>query len=168
MMKMARFGTVIDLLGRATRTLVADPRDAALSARMSLWVILVSLLARLLPLPRVQQLISTRLRPVSAADRPPTPEQLARTIDRLLRLDLFVFRRSCWKRALVLHRFLAFQGIESRIMFGVQKQATGPIQGHAWLEHQGRPLLEPDADPGAYIVTFSLPRTPSAWGSSRK
>jgi hypothetical protein len=32
----------------------------------------------------------------------------------------------------------------------------------AWLEHQGRPVLEDDAD--AYIVTFSLPRKPSASG----
>lgn len=168
MMQTTPLGRVIDLLGRATRVLVTDPREAVLSARMSLWVILVSLLARLLPLPRVQQLIAGRLRPVSAAEGAPTPEQLARTIDRLLRLDFFVFRRSCWKRALVLHRFLAFQGIESRIMFGVQAGATGPVRGHAWLEHQGRPLLETDANPGTYIVTFTLPQSPSAWGSSAK
>jgi hypothetical protein len=59
----------------------------------------------------------------------------------------------------VLHRFLALHGIESRITFGVQKRADGTLNGHAWLERDGRPFLEDAA--GAYVVTFSLPR-PSA------
>ena len=70
-------------------------------------------------------------------------------------IDLFVFRRSCWKRAIVLHRFLALNGIESRINFGVRKESNGTLNGHAWLEHGGRPILEHDA--GAYVVAFSLP-----------
>ena len=64
---------------------------------------------------------------------------------------------------MVLHRFLALNGIESRINFGLQKAVDGTLNGHAWLEHQGRPLLEDGA--GTYIVTFSLPpRTPAVSG----
>ena len=65
---------------------------------------------------------------------------------------------------MVLHRFLALNGVESRINFGVQKAVDGSVNGHAWLEHQGRALLETDAD--AYIVTFSLPLQ-GATGSDR-
>ena len=66
---------------------------------------------------------------------------------------------------MVLHRFLALNGIESRINFGVQKKPDGTVAGHAWLEHQGRPLLEDGA--GTYSVTFSLP-SPRQQASCRR
>lgn len=84
-----------------------------------------------------------------------TPEQLAAAIDGVLGIDLLVFRRSCWKRAMVLQRYLSLNGIDSRLRFGVQKAADGTVSGHAWLEHEGRPFLERDA--GTYVVTFTLP-----------
>jgi hypothetical protein len=134
---------------------------------MALWVIVVSLLARLTSLPRVQQLASPGVRPPGpGTDGAQTSARLAGVLDRLLSLDLSVFRRSCWKRAIVLHRFLALDGIESRINFGVQVGIDGSLRGHAWLEHQGRPLLEDDA--AVYVVTFSLPRTPACASASRR
>jgi Transglutaminase-like superfamily len=133
---------------------------------MALWVVLISLLSKLTSLTRVQKIAAFRIRSTavgstSIEDRSETLEGLGRAIDRVLGIDLFVFRRSCWKRAMVLHRFLALNGIESRINFGLQRGMTGEVNGHAWLEHDGRPLLEDDA--GSYFVTFSLPRrhTPS-------
>jgi hypothetical protein len=121
---------------------------------MALWVILVSFLARRTSLRRVQRIAATRLRSAAAGD-PGAAARLAGTIDSLLRLDIFVFRPSCWKRALVLHRFLLLNGIESRINFGLQRNRDGTVKGHAWLERDGRPFLE-DASDG-YVVTFSLP-----------
>ena len=85
-------------------------------------------------------------------------------IDSLLGINLFVFRPSCWKRAIVLHRYLALNGIQSQIKFGVRKESNGKVDGHAWLEHDGQPLLEDNAD--NYIVTFSLPVEPSVSGQS--
>lgn len=146
------------------RIIAATPRVLALSARMAAWVVAVSILARITSLPRVQRIVSCRLRSRAraAADRLETAPQrheqaayLAGTIDRLLSLEWFMFQRCCWKRALVLHRFLALRGIESRVTFGVRKDADGTMRGHAWLEHEGRPLLEDDA--ASYVVTFSLP-----------
>lgn len=148
-------------LGRATRLLRRDPRDACLSARMACWVVLASCLARLLPLPTAHRLVAARRRtpgPDAPAD---TAARLARAIDRVLGLDVFPFTRSCWRRALVLQRFLALHGIDSRVNFGL-KRTTGELQGHAWLERDGQPFLEDDA--GAYVVTFSLPRQAS-WES---
>lgn len=124
---------------------------------MALWVVLVSLLARVTSLPRAHQIASLGVRSRSAAGHAETEAHLARTLDRLLRRDVLVFRPTCWKRAIVLQRFLALRGIESRVNFGLRKQADGRLQGHAWLERDGRPLLEHDL--GAYIVTFSLPST---------
>ena len=107
----------------------------------------------------VQKVAACKLRSTSAEDTSETAAQLAKAIDNLLGLDLFVFRRSCWKRALVLHRFLALKGIESKVNFGLRKEADGKLIGHAWLEHEGQPLLEDKAD--NYVVTFSLPpKTP--------
>jgi Transglutaminase-like superfamily len=151
----------IRILGLTIRKIFLEPREAILSVRMALWVVLVSVVARVAPLPEAQRIASVRLRPRGGADRDQTAAHLARTLDTLLGLDVFVLRRSCWKRAMVLHRFLALNGIESRINFGVQKHAPGePLRGHAWLERDGRAFLE-DA-PGTYVVTFSLPRPAGA------
>lgn len=152
-------GRLVLVVRLAARKILVKPRESALSARMAIWVIVVSILARLTSLPRAQRIASARIRS-TAAQPSETPTQLAGAIDSLLRLDVFVFRPSCWKRALVLHRFLALNGIESRINFGLQRNGDGGMRGHAWLEYQGRPFLE--NEPGNYIVTFSLPLEPSA------
>jgi hypothetical protein len=148
-----------------TIAIAATLRVLVLSARMAAWIVAVSILARITTLPRVQRIVSCRLRsragtPVDRRETTaPLTEayaaHLATTIDRLLRLDLFMFQRCCWKRALVLHRFLSLHGIESRVMFGLRKDTGDTMRGHAWLEHEGRPLLEDDA--AGYVVTFSLP-----------
>lgn len=141
------------------RILAATPRVLALSARMAAWIVAVSILARITSLPRVQRIVSWRLRARAGAPHDDEyAEHLAMTVDRLLRLDLWMFQRCCWKRALVLHRFLALRGIDSRVTFGVRKDADGMMHGHAWLEHEGQPLLEHDA--ARYVVTFSLPSAP--------
>jgi hypothetical protein len=113
-----------------------------------------------MPLPRAHRIVATRVR--AHGGPPDAPLRLARSIDRVLGLDLLVFRPSCWRRALVLHRFLALHGVESRVNFGLKKTA-GELQGHAWLERDGRPFLEADA--GAYVITFSLPQQPATWAS---
>ena len=154
-MRTSIVGKAAHAIGRAARLTLHAPGEAALSTRLALWVVLVSVLARLMPLPRAHRIVSTRVR----AARPGTPAdaamQLARAIDRVLRLDILMFKRSCWRRALVLHRFLALRGIDSRVNFGV-KTSGGELLGHAWLERDGQPFLEDDAS--SYVVTFSLPQ----------
>jgi hypothetical protein len=163
---MGTIGKAVFVLGLVIRKVPVKPRESVLTARMAIWVVLVSLLARVTSLPRTQRIASRNVRSTPAAADGLTSVRLARTLDRLLSLDFFVFRRSCWKRALVLHRFLALHGIESRINFGLRMSADGTLAGHAWLEHQGRPLLEDDA--GSYVVTFTLPRDASTWESCRE
>jgi len=143
------------VFGRAARTIVVAPREAVLRARMAWWVVLVSSLARLTSLPRAQRMVSLGTKSRSGGHAAVTPAELAAAIDSVLGIDLFVFRPSCWKRGMVLQRFLSMNGIESRLNFGVQKTTDGTVSGHAWLEYQGAPFLEREAC--AYVVTFTLP-----------
>ena len=92
-----------------------------------------------------------------SGDQPPDEitARLARAIDLLLRADLFVFKPVCWKRAAVLHRYLTLSGINSRIVFGVRRGPQGEVDGHAWLESDGTPILETNAP--NYKITYAFP-----------
>lgn len=143
------------LASRSARFVVREPGSALLVVRMAAWVAALSLLVKFLPLPRVMRLLTPRRRGLTVADPSATQERMARLLDALLGTDFWVFTPICWKRAPVLHRFLALRGIESRIVFGVRKEDEGVLAGHAWLEAGGRPLLEAVAP--NYKETFSFP-----------
>jgi hypothetical protein len=142
------------LPARVIRKILRDPRESLLLIRMGGWVLLLSSLIKIQTLPRAMQLISTRVRE-SSLDEQETGLRLAQAADLLLTMNVFVYRPSCWKRAAILHRYLALHGIESRINFGMRKELDGTLGGHAWLEKAGAPLLE--ETPPNYTVTFSFP-----------
>ena len=134
------------------------PREAWLILRLSFWVIVVASLMPRCPLLRLLAWLSPRPRKATYQPRL-APQRAAYWLDRLLNLNAWVFTPICWKRALVLHRILGREGIETRILFGVRQpdgQAVNPLNGHAWLECEGRPLLEKEAP--QYVVTFAFPR----------
>ena len=137
---------------RALQLTTRDPARAWLLARMAVWVVALSVLARLLPLSRSLQIVSTDVRQKSTEV---DPVQLSTAIDALLEANLFVFKPSCWKRATVLHRYLALAGVATTIRFGVRKDGDRELKGHAWLESNGKPILE--TSPPVYTVTYSFP-----------
>ena len=139
-------------MAAAARLGVRDPRSLLLSARMSAWLVVISIASRLVPLPVMFRLAETRRRWAPAAILP--AEEIARRIDRLFHAGL-VRDGSCWKRAAVLRRYLLLNGIETDVVFGVRRQSSGELAGHAWLEHEGTPFLERE-DP-QYVVTFRHP-----------
>jgi Transglutaminase-like superfamily len=139
---------------RALQLTTRAPGRAWLLARMAVWVAVVSVLARLLPLSRALQIVSTEVRRKSTEvdiDR----VQLSTAIDALLGANFLLFKPSCWKRAAVLHRYLALAGVATTIRFGVRKDAGGELKGHAWLELNGEPILESSRP--VYTVTYSFP-----------
>jgi hypothetical protein len=150
-----RLGRVTSLASRGARFVVREPGAALLALRMSAWIAALSMLVKVLPLPRALRLVApSRLGPATH-DPHETQERLARLLDSVLAADFWVFTPTCWKRAPVLHRYLALRGIETRIVFGVRREGEDDLSGHAWLECEGRPLLEknhPD-----YRVTYSFP-----------
>ncbi|HYG11388.1 MAG TPA: lasso peptide biosynthesis B2 protein [Pyrinomonadaceae bacterium] len=131
------------------------PEEAFLLLRMAAWVALLSLLIKFLPLPRVLSLIAGTSRERRRRNPRMTEQRLAQLVDALLGINLLCFTPTCWKRAPVLHRYLALYGIKTRIVFGVRKEKESLLAGHAWLEADGRPLLE--ASPPQYTPTYSFP-----------
>lgn len=176
-----KFFKTAGLVPRAARFALREPGAALTVLRMAAWVAAVSLLLKRMPLPRVLNLVEPRRRRTRArrdatetqARRDAaetqatlaaqtqtrlaeeTQAKLARLLDALLATDVLCFTPTCWKRAPVLHRFLALEGIETRVLFGVRRDGAGELGGHAWLEAGGQPLLETTAPD--YKVTYSFP-----------
>ncbi len=143
------------LLMRTTRKAFVAPGEALLLFRMAAWVSVLSLAVEVWPLPRALRLVSTKTRRASNSPESETQTRLAYAIDQLLKTDLWVFKPICWKRAAVLHRYLALSGITSQVLFGVRRADDGSISGHAWVESNNGPVEEtavPD-----YAVTYVFP-----------
>lgn len=140
---------------RGTRKFVAEPAEALLICRMAWWVTVLTIAARCYSLPRALAIVAGRKPVRSQSHDTAIQERLARSIDLLLSADLFLFKPICWKRAAVLHRYLARHGITTRIIFGVRNDPQGQVAGHAWLEAEGEPILE--TAPPEYVVTYRFP-----------
>lgn len=138
-------------IAAAVRLGVRDPRSLLLSARMSAWIVLITIIAPLVPLPTMFRLAETRRRWAPSAILP--ADEIARRIDRVLHAGL-VKDGSCWKRSAVLRRYLLLNGIETEVVFGVRKE-NQELKGHAWLERDGAPFLEREEP--QYNVTFRHP-----------
>jgi hypothetical protein len=139
---------------RAGRLLRRDPQAAGLVLRMGAWVIIVSLLIKICPLPRLLRLVTLHPRR-SAEDHTIPPGELARLLDHLLRANVWVFTPTCWKRAIILHRYLALNGTATSIVFGVRQSSERILDGHSWLEIEGKPFLE--ASQPDHLVTYIFP-----------
>ncbi|MEP6921360.1 MAG: lasso peptide biosynthesis B2 protein [bacterium] len=143
------------LLARGTRKVVLNPGESFLIARMAVWVSVLSIIVHRQPLPRALQIVSAKTQGTAQPSPGETAQRLARAIDILLGADLLIFKPICWKRAAILHRYLALNGIATRIVFGVRKGSKGEVDGHAWLEAAGQPILEATAP--NYKVTYTFP-----------
>ena len=148
---MRRITKTIRFLSRGARKLVTRPDEAWLLLRMAWWVVVLSATARCYSLPRALRIVAGNpRRSRTAINR----DDLARVIDQLLSADFLMFKPICWKRAAVLHRYLSRNGTQTRIIFGVRND-SGEVDGHAWLEADGQPILE--TTPPDYLVTYSFP-----------
>ena len=144
------------LPSRAARLVLCEPGSALLAARMGAWVVALSLLVRVMPLPRAMALVAPRhIRRHQPTNAAAVQARLARLLDSVLAADVWVFTPTCWKRAPVLHRYLALSGIDTRVLFGVRREGSDALSGHAWLEAGGEPILE--KTPPDYKVTYSFP-----------
>src|SRR5215213_8193394 len=109
------------LVLRGGRLLYRKPSEAIMMARMAVWVVLISIGARTLTLPHLLRVATPRLRRERSIAREELEAGLAHSIDSLLAINLFIFKPVCWKRAIVLQRYLALSGIRTRIVFGVKR-----------------------------------------------
>jgi Transglutaminase-like superfamily len=133
-----------------------EPRRAWLIMRMAAWVVWLSLMFKFLSLPRALKFIRPMRRvSVNNQDEVRLQASLAEAIDLILSINWLVFTPICWKRAAVLYRYLALNGIETRILFGLRRPDEGLLSGHAWVEAGGKPLFEPILP--QYTVTYAFP-----------
>ena len=146
---------VARLISRLGRKFVTRPGEAFLLCRMAWWVAVLSLAARWYSLPRALQIVAGKKNGKQPRPQTLSQEELARTIDLLLSADVLMFKPICWKRAAVLHRYLLRNGINTRIIFGVRGETGGKVDGHAWLEAGGQPILESTFP--EYVVTYRFP-----------
>jgi hypothetical protein len=140
------------IVANALKLFFARPRRAWLLSRIAIWTFILSCVLRLRSLP-------TALRTLSGpGDRKRRPaaegQEIATAVDAVLRINRFVFRPVCWKRAILLRKFLAEQGHPSAIVFGVRNH-SGKLTGHAWLESNGSAIYE--AETPDYTVTYRFP-----------
>jgi hypothetical protein len=131
-----------------------EPRGCFMVFRMAVWVATLSLMVKILPLPTTFRIITPRIKYGIPDDPQAVQTKLAYLVDRLLALDLFVFTPTCWKRAAILHRYLALHGIPNRVIFGVRNAQEKLLEGHAWLEADNQPILEKIAPLYTKIYAF--------------
>jgi hypothetical protein len=143
------------LVSGATRNFAARPGEAWLECRMAWWGAVLSVAARVWPLPRALALVAGSKNGDQPSREETNQHELARAIDLLLSADVLMFKPICWKRAAVLHRYLSRSGIATKIIFGVRHEDDGKVAGHAWLEADGNAILE--KSPPEYQVTYSFP-----------
>lgn len=145
------------LLARAIGLTVRRPARGWLLVRMAAWIVILSGLVKILTLPRALRFVTTDVRTKSTGGI--KSNDLSSAIDALLGLDMLMFRPNCWKRATILHRFLALNGVTTTIVFGVRKEPDGELKGHAWLQAEGRPFLE--SEEPLYNITYIFPSAQS-------
>ena len=143
------------LIFSTARKFTSSPREALLLCRMAWWVAVLSVTARFYSLPRALAIVAGNRNGSRPSQAATTQDELARAIDLLLSADVLMFKPICWKRAAVLHRYLLRNGINTRIIFGVRNDTSGKVDGHAWLEANGKPILE--TAPPEYEVTYRFP-----------
>ena len=75
--------------------------------------------------------------------RPPAlvPELDPRRAARLVKAVAALYRMPCLEQSLVLFRILRRRGIPAELRIGVRK-VSGGLNAHAWVEHDGRLLLD--------------------------
>jgi hypothetical protein len=132
---------------------------------MAGWRLVLPLLKRRLPLPRL-----VRLMWLGERARPVTPEREARiaNLARIVYRSEHVSRRgNCLERSLVLYRYLSAAGADPHLVVGM-RGGEAAVRGHAWVTVRGEPVEEPphSLEGLAQVVSFrgnrSRPRTRSA------
>jgi len=141
-------------------------RDIWLFISIILGTIVLPLMVKFLPLPRMMQVItpaSTKRYNVLCDGS--TKEKIIKYTDYILNRNFFIWRDTCLKRSLLLYHFLNKIGVKVRICFGVKyndtmisKDHKGSLEGHAWLLLNGEIFLERNLEiVKKYKVTYCFP-----------
>lgn len=127
------------------------------------WRIRATLTALAFP-PLVHLVSMERITRWIARREPPPPDtavddaSLAEWVDRVLRRLPPPWRKTCLKRALVLHSLLRRAGRPAELRIGVRRDESNNLAAHAWLVRDGLPYLERREDQlASYQVLTAFP-----------
>jgi hypothetical protein len=105
---------------------------------MAAWATVLPALKRVLPLPRLVELMrATSRRPL----RQPDLEQRIVALAWWLHAPLALFDRGCMQRSLLAYRFLGAAGAQPHLALGVRKEGA-TVMAHAWVLVDGAPAGE--------------------------
>jgi hypothetical protein len=98
-----------------------------------------------------------QLRDVAPATRQPAladpsthGRRLGHVVTRIL--GMAPVRSTCLLRSLVLLRLLAARGVRADLVIAAQPSDTKPLDAHAWVELDGKPLLAPEPTFGRLLT----------------
>jgi hypothetical protein len=131
------------------RQLVSDPELAFLVVRSAASSLTVSVLKRVVPLPRLVRFMAAS---AHVAQRRPAREQ------KVIRATLIAARllppaRNCLTRSLVAYRFLCRANARPRLYVGVNR-SDSPLAAHAWVTVDGVAVAGDDATEYVPVVAF--------------
>ena len=125
--------------------------------RATLAALVLPPLVHVVPLDRIARLM-TRGPMRSPPDDAVDDRALAEWVDRVLNRLPPPWRRTCLKRALVLHYLVRCAGRRTELQIGVRRDEHDALAAHAWLVRDDLPYLEPGADHAAsYQVLTAFP-----------
>jgi hypothetical protein len=125
--------------------------------RATLAAVVLPPLVHLASLERITVWIEARRRP-AGPDATVDDAALAEWVDRVLTRLPPPWRRTCLKRALVLHYLLHRAGRPATLVIGVRRDEHDALAAHAWLARAGAPYLESGTDQVAsYQVLTAFP-----------
>ncbi len=127
--------------------------------RIGYWIAAISLLLRLIPLPRLLRLLTPKKCPGRKWPR----ETLINFTSFWLGRERAFFSRSCLRRSLVLYRYLNLQGEPAGFLIGVT-QEDHQLKAHSWILIGGKKLF-PDENI-SYRVIYQYPHAGSGSGEA--
>jgi hypothetical protein len=122
---------------------------------MSFWALVLPVLKRILPLPRLVRLTAPR-RARSRGDRARERELVTLT-NALYASGLVVRSPNCLERSLVAFRYLARSGADPLLVVGFRREEN-EVQGHVWVTVDGTPVADDLASLETYTRTMAFDR----------
>lgn len=110
-----------------------------LIVRTTGWVVVLPVLKRVLPLPRLVRLMH---RPPRLAARDPAREsEVVALLDRLYRYGRVPRRHNCLERSLIMYRYLSELAAEPALNIALARDRSS-LTGHAWVVVDDHPVAE--------------------------
>jgi transglutaminase superfamily protein len=137
-----------DCARRLGASLATEPR---IVAELTFWRWSLPVLKRLLPIETLASLMTPRVTAAPSATQ--RRERTAAVLRVVTTGGRLLVSSNCLERSLVTFRLLARAGADVRLVLGVRRDDS-TLDGHSWIELDGRSLDTPKSDDYTPMVSF--------------